>query len=35
MIRIFRKDGWQLNPNDNIVNAIIRRIENNNRQYPS
>ena len=34
MIRIFRKEGWQLNPNDSVVNAIIRRIENNNGECP-
>ena len=27
MIKIFRKEGWELNPNDKVVNAIIKRCE--------
>ena len=27
MIQILRKEGWQLNPSDKIVNAILKRIE--------
>lgn len=29
MIQIFRKPGWVLNPNDKIVNAILKRCELN------
>lgn len=29
-MEILRKDGFILNPNDKIVNAIIKRIETNN-----
>jgi ferredoxin-thioredoxin reductase catalytic subunit len=34
MIKIYRKPGWQLNPNDTIVNAILNRIELNNGECP-
>ncbi len=34
MIQIFRKEGWQLNPNDKLVNAILKRIEMNNGECP-
>lgn len=27
MITILRKEGWKLNPNDKVVNAILRRCE--------
>lgn len=27
MITILRKEGWNLNPNDKIVNSILKRIE--------
>lgn len=27
MIKIYRKEGWVLNPNDKLVNAIFKRIE--------
>lgn len=27
MIEILRKEGWKLNPNDRVVNAILRRCE--------
>ena len=27
MVRILRKDGWILNPNDKLVNAIFKRLE--------
>ena len=27
MIEIYRKEGWKLNPNDRVVNAILRRCE--------
>ena len=26
-MKIFRKEGWDLNPNDKVVNAILKRIE--------
>ena len=27
MIKIYRKEGWQLNPSDKLVNAILKRCE--------
>lgn len=30
MVQIYRKEGWVLNPNDKIVNAILKRYEMNN-----
>ena len=30
MVHIYRKEGWVLNPNDKIVNAILKRCEINN-----
>lgn len=30
MIPILRKEGWMLNPNDKVVNNILKRIEANN-----
>ena len=29
MIPILRKEGWELNPNDKILNGILRSIERN------
>lgn len=34
MIQILRKDGWILNPNDKVVNAILKRCELNNGECP-
>lgn len=34
MIQILRKEGWVLNPNDRVVNAILRRCEANNGECP-
>lgn len=34
MIQILRKEGWQLNPNDKVVNAILKRIEACNGECP-
>ena len=34
MIEIFRKEGWKLNDNDKIVNAILKRCEKNNGICP-
>ncbi|WEU69833.1 hypothetical protein [uncultured Clostridium sp.] len=34
MIQILRKEGWELNPNDKVVNAILRRCEANNGECP-
>lgn len=34
MIQIYRKQGWELNPSDAIVNAIIKRIEANDGECP-
>lgn len=35
MIQILRKEGWILNPNDKIVNAIIKRCEACGGKCPS
>lgn len=34
MIQIYRKEGWKLNDNDNVVNSIIKRIKINNGECP-
>ena len=34
MVQIMRKSGWDLNPNDKIVNAILLRIEMNKGNCP-
>lgn len=34
MIPILRKEGWQLNPNDKLVNSILKRIERNDGECP-
>jgi ferredoxin-thioredoxin reductase catalytic subunit len=34
MITILRKEGWILNPNDKIVNNILKMIENNDGHCP-
>lgn len=34
MIEILRKKGWKLNPNDKVVNAILRRCEKNGGDCP-
>ena len=34
MIQIFRKDGWILNSNDKIVNAIFKKCELNDGLCP-
>ena len=34
MIQIYRKQGWELNPNDKTVNAILKRVELNNGECP-
>ena len=34
MIQILRKEGWDLNPNDKVVNAILKRCEMNNGECP-
>jgi hypothetical protein len=34
MVRIFRKEGWILNPNDKVVNSILKMIENNAGKCP-
>lgn len=34
MIQILRKEGWVLNPNDKVVNAILKRCEINNGECP-
>lgn len=34
MIQIYRKPNWELNPNDKIVNSILKRIELNDGECP-
>ena len=34
MIQILRKEGWVLNPNDKVVNAILKRCEKNEGLCP-
>lgn len=34
MIQILRKEGWILNPNDKVVNAILKRCEINDGECP-
>ena len=34
MIKILRKKGWTLNPNDKVVNAILNRVEKNGGNCP-
>lgn len=34
MIQILRKEGWMLNPNDKVVNAILKRVELNGGECP-
>lgn len=34
MIQILRKEGWVLNSNDKVVNAILKRCEMNNGECP-
>ncbi len=34
MIKIHRKEGWILNPNDKLVNVILKMCENNDGNCP-
>lgn len=34
MIRIFRKTGFELNPNDKVVNSILKMCEKNEGMCP-
>lgn len=34
MIKVLRKEGWILNPNDKVVNGILKMIEKNNGECP-
>lgn len=34
MIKIHRKKGWQLNPSDKLVNAILKRCETCSGECP-
>ena len=34
MIQICRKEGWDINPNDKVVNGILRMLEKNNGECP-
>lgn len=31
---ILEKEGWQLNPNEKVVNAILKRVEKNDGECP-
>lgn len=34
MVTILKKEGWALNPNDKVVNGVLKMIENNNGECP-
>ena len=34
MVHINRTEGWILNPNDKVVNGILKMVENNNGECP-
>ena len=34
MIKIHRKIGWELNPNDKVINSILHRCELNDGKCP-
>jgi ferredoxin-thioredoxin reductase catalytic subunit len=34
MITNFIKEGWELNPNSKVVNAILKRIDTNDGECP-
>lgn len=34
MVKIYRKEGWVLNPNDKTVNSVLRMVENNGGKCP-
>lgn len=34
MVQIMRKSGWSLNPNDKVVNGILKMIEKNDGECP-
>lgn len=34
MWNIYRKNGWVLNPNDKVVNGILKGLERNNGECP-
>lgn len=34
MVEILRKEGWMLNPNDKVVNAVLKRVELNDGECP-
>lgn len=34
MVKIVRKEGWELNPNDKIVNGILKRLEATEGECP-
>ena len=34
MIRIWRREGWELNPDDKTLNAILNRLEVNDGECP-
>ena len=34
MVKIYRKEGWILNPNDKVVNSILKMVENNDGKCP-
>lgn len=34
MVTILRKEGWILNPNDKVVNGVLKMVERNNGECP-
>lgn len=34
MVNIYRKEGWTLNSDDKVVNAVLKRCERNNGECP-
>lgn len=34
MVTILRKEGWGLNPNDKVVNGVLKMVEKNNGVCP-
>lgn len=34
MVKLYVKEGWQLNPNQKVVNAILKRCEANDGECP-
>lgn len=34
MLKVYRKEGWELNPNDKLVNSILKRLEVTDGECP-